>query len=757
MPSVTGLRAALRWCAAHIARRAEWYGAPLFYALVVVWIYRDLWHHGGVATGFGWDITDAYGPDLDYVARELREGRFSQWNPWDKGGYPVVGDPQVDRYSPFNWPFVAWGALAGPSWWLIQIKALASHVAAASCMHLFLRGRGLPVRAAMVGGVALVASAPLLVHKASNILWPLAWVPLVWFAIDAAVARPTWRRGVGAGAAFALCATAGSPPGLFYAGLLIVPYAIFRVAAARPPLRSLADCAIAGAVVAGLVLAVAVLPTRELASFAARKQWGGGGAQFALTQSLPFGPAARGVFAFSAGLPEMYMGCAVALLAACALVARPRFDRGAAVLFCALAALGVVLAAGAHAGLLPWLVAHVPGFGELRIPGRYKLVTAWALAAAAAYGAAALDDATARRARVAAVAVIGAAAAIALVLHFDRAEPAHRAAWWSIAAAIAAAALIAGAVVLPARRGACGALLVLLVLFDAPWFVHTPRRPPASDPRQLHAGDAAILARLDGIRDRWRIYDEFLIGERAGTRHGVRDFRGYPAVDPLCQARYVDILEYLKRDPALLADFNVRYLLWADHFRFHRAWHFVRQPPPNFTPRGGGIYEARHPAELATWYGAIRIVDTPAAVLPAVRAVQEPDGARRYAVFEPAQAARLGAARDRLVAAPPASATARLIDYQPDAIELAIDAPREGIVVLAELTYPGWTVTVDGAPAEPLQANYLLRAVHVSAGAHQIRWRFEPRGMTALWLGYLLALAIALAAAVWPRRAARPR
>src|SRR3954466_10034409 len=93
-----------------LRRVPSWAWLPVFYALVVIWTYRDLWHQHGVATGFGWDVIDTHGPDLDFLSRELRDGRFSLWNPYDKGGYAVYADPVVARYYPFSWPFVAWGA-----------------------------------------------------------------------------------------------------------------------------------------------------------------------------------------------------------------------------------------------------------------------------------------------------------------------------------------------------------------------------------------------------------------------------------------------------------------------------------------------------------------------------------------------------------------------------------------------------------------------------------------------------------------------
>jgi hypothetical protein len=293
---------------------------------------------------------------------------------------------------------------------------------------------------------------------------------------------------------------------------------------------------------------------------------------------------------------------------------------------------------------------------------------------------------------------------------------------------------------------------MLRVLIDAPAFTHTPSAPPASDRRQLHERDDEILARLDGIRDRWRLYDEFVLGERVGQRRAVRDFRGYPAVDPLTYRRYVEVLEYARRDPAILTDFNVRWVLQGYHFRFGTSASFVPalDAAGPFTPRGDRIFEAKHPAPLVVWYGAVTLAPAKQ-VLAAVRAAQDASGARRRAVLEPEALARVPAVAGLAFAAP-AAVTGALVSYEPDEIAVTVDAPRAGVVVLNELAFPGWEVTVDGAPATPLVANYLLRAVHVGAGPHAIRWWFAPPHQRLLMDGYLLALAIMLCAAAWPRR-----
>jgi len=748
----------------HLARWGELYAVPVFYALVVAWVYRDLWHQRGIATGLGWDTIDTHGPDLDFFARELREGRFSLWNPYDKGGYPVFCDPVFDRYYPLNWPFAAWGALFGTGWWLVQVKVMAHHLIAGAMMHLFLRSRGLSPRAALTGGTALVACAPLLVHKASNILWPLVWVPLVWSAIDFVLARPSWRRGAALGGALLLAMTAGSPPGLFYAGLLIAPYALVRLVEtlARPDRRSpraLGQLVIAGGValgIAALVACVTVIPTGMLVELGSRDRFARPGRDFALALSLDIWPATRGVFVRGAGLFEMYMGAATCVLAMCAFVLPRRGDRGAVFSLVLTAIAGVLLAAGATYKLLPWLVDHVSLFGMLRVPGRYKLLTAWSLAALAGFGAGELERVDGRwRWVVVAIGVLAMSLAVGwYVTHPLAASARDRPAWWSLAATALPVALVIAAAWSPHRiAGHVLGALAICVLVDAPLFTHVPPGAlPAAESRRRHEQDAAFIPKLEGARDRWRIYDEFVLGERAGARLRLRDFRGYPALDPISLKRYAEVLDYAKLDAAIITDFNVRWVLDKPHFRYGNAVSFAQLPNPAFENRGGPLWEAFHPAPLVTWVSRIEVAPQ-SEVLSRLRRVEEPDGARRRAIVEPPDALLIPDAL-ALAHAAPASVDGTLLSYEPDAVTVTVDAPAPGLVVLNEVLFPGWHVRVDGREATALRANYLLRAVRIDAGTHTITWRFDPPRWRALVSAYALALAalVAAGAAAWRRR-----
>jgi uncharacterized membrane protein YfhO len=47
------------------------------------------------------------------------------------------------------------------------------------------------------------------------------------------------------------------------------------------------------------------------------------------------------------------------------------------------------------------------------------------------------------------------------------------------------------------------------------------------------------------------------------------------------------------------------------------------------------------------------------------------------------------------------------------------------VLVVSEIFYPGWEVTVDGQPGRLLLTDYLLRGVALPAGAHKIEMNYS--------------------------------
>ncbi|HEY6099220.1 MAG TPA: YfhO family protein, partial [Anaeromyxobacter sp.] len=78
-----------------------------------------------------------------------------------------------------------------------------------------------------------------------------------------------------------------------------------------------------------------------------------------------------------------------------------------------------------------------------------------------------------------------------------------------------------------------------------------------------------------------------------------------------------------------------------------------------------------------------------------------------------------------------------LVSYRPERVELSCTSPAGGFAVLAEENAPGWTATVDGAPARVERADVLLRAVAVGPGVHRVVFAYRT---PLLRLGVLVSV-----------------
>ena len=98
--------------------------------------------------------------------------------------------------------------------------------------------------------------------------------------------------------------------------------------------------------------------------------------------------------------------------------------------------------------------------------------------------------------------------------------------------------------------------------------------------------------------------------------------------------------------------------------------------------------------------------------------------------------------------------TARVVltKYEPNSLTYTINSAKGGVVVFSEIYYPGWTATIDGQPAELGRVNYILRALNVKAGKHEVVLDFHPSSIsTTETIAYvaLVALLLAICAALF--------
>lgn len=144
----------------------------------------------------------------------------------------------------------------------------------------------------------------------------------------------------------------------------------------------------------------------------------------------------------------------------------------------------------------------------------------------------------------------------------------------------------------------------------------------------------------------------------------------------------------------------------------------------------------------------------------AASAVAEPDPARRVS-----RLAGGGAAADQVVLddlPPPGigggTATVRSLRESTDGVEVAVTAAGTGYLVLADAIQTGWTVTVDGRPADLLPADHAFAAVAVPDGTHTVRFAYaSPAGGIGGWLTLVGLLVVAAAFALGIGRDRRRR
>jgi len=108
---------------------------------------------------------------------------------------------------------------------------------------------------------------------------------------------------------------------------------------------------------------------------------------------------------------------------------------------------------------------------------------------------------------------------------------------------------------------------------------------------------------------------------------------------------------------------------------------------------------------------------------------------------------------------PPADSApdVRIAEYGDNRIAIDAATATDGILVLSEMYYPGWTATVDGVQEKILRADYTLRALALRAGKHRVVFDFTPPPFVAgAWIsGSTVIACLAGLLLPWLRRKSR--
>jgi hypothetical protein len=74
---------------------------------------------------------------------------------------------------------------------------------------------------------------------------------------------------------------------------------------------------------------------------------------------------------------------------------------------------------------------------------------------------------------------------------------------------------------------------------------------------------------------------------------------------------------------------------------------------------------------------------------------------------------------------------ARITEHSNNTVALEVEAESDGLLVLSEVMYPGWRVSVDGERVPIVRTDYILRGVCVPAGTHHVTFSFCPASLIA--------------------------
>lgn len=735
------------------------------------------------------DVPTSYYP-WDALARDLlHDGTFPAWNPYAYGGTPFFANLSVAWLSPFSLPL-----------WTLPLN-YAVGVAAALKLWVAAFGTYLLVRELRLGFCAGIVAGASFSLCAFDVVWLshgahvsvavlLPW--LIWLT-ERIVRRGGRAEGV-ALAGVVGCALAGGHPGTqVHVLAATILYALVRLATTRELDRGERGRRLAtvggGLVVGALLLAVVLLPgERASVETVGAEVRRSGDTVTLIGETLPFKallaavfpdwwgrPSEEGLVAGPANYNEraFYAGGLALMLAAVALVSPGAWRRKAA--FLPLLALG--LAIPLNAPLIRSLVVGLPAFDRVQNQ-RMLLWFGFAVAVLAGFGVQAILDAGRRQAR--AWAVLGAATAggLAAIAAIDREPGDVGGAWhhlvdrfagqttgalalssvlrWLLLVAVAAAALVLLRA-RPRRAQLVGGLLALVAALDVLLFANAyqpigpasmtiPPATPGIAYLQQRSGDGRIAGIGNVIPADW------------STMYRLHDVRGYDAPQPS--------LRFFRLWTAL----NEQQVSW-------QSFAIADLPPEGPTVLGllGARWIAAAPGSTLPddpAYGALRPVyegedltvfenalAAPRAVVPArVHAAEDEDAELATVTTPDFDARRDAVARDEDVPAAGAG-TARVTAEENARVVLHASLPRRGLVVLNDAWAPGWSVAVDGRPAEAIEANVVMRGVVAPAGEHEIVWSYRVPGLrlgallSAVGLALLLGWAGVLVARA--RRAAR--
>ncbi len=708
------------------------------------------------------DFVEQFYAFATYESQQLRAGHIPLWNPYTFSGHPFLADVQSAIFYPVSLLTILLTASKGITVYALEIEAIFHYFLASAFTYLFVKEVTKSRAAALVSAVTFAYGGYLTGYPPLQlaVLETDVWLPLILFFI-ARAASPASRftfhvsrltHYAAAGFFFGVAILAGHPQSALFVGYVAVAYLIWRVW--RISRREIVVALLIFGIIAAGISAIQLLPSYEFMQLSTRTELSYEKAGGGLPIQNPLEMLMPSVLFTMSGWNVVYAGVLPLLLAIFALARATRarvscripkssrlrkseYNQGVA--FWGITAL--------IAGLLAWgknvffyaaFYLLVPGFALFRSWERSIFVFSFALAILAGYGAAAMLHVMNRAEKrhfagfyrfVAhsgyfAIGLTFVFYAIWVYEYFGRGAAsrflAGKAVMFAVLLLLARVIFqlrLSGA----ARRSVIGAAMVALIVFDlftANWETNFVEKQPAEH-EQL-----PVLVQQIPREDRpYRVFNEWELPGNYGCLARVEDTWG---ASPLKLQRYEDFVNNLP-EAQLWRLLNVKYVLtWREGGALPLASQVIYQETKAEEDKRVYLHKLIDVYPRAYVVHQVDVIPNDTEQL---QRLSDPN-------FNPLE--RAVVSRDLGIPnAAQVNSSAQIVERRAERMVIEVDAAADGLLVLSELYYPGWQARVDGRKTEIIQANYVLRAVPITAGKHRVEVWFAPLSVT---LGAIISI-----------------
>jgi len=751
--------------------RTDWLILAGLLALVVLVWSRVLFSRDW-SFGVELDFIRQFYPARFYATESLAGGAFPMWNPYMLSGHPFFASYQTAMLYPINLAMVGSYALVGAEFSLkAQCVFVVIHFYMAGVFtYILAKDLNIGRAGSAVAAVTYMFCGFMVAHAGHmNQHSAAAWIPLIFLLFYRSLSRRRFSYSVAAGVAVGIALLAGHFQSIFYVCALLLGLVAFtalqryRGDAVKPGL-AYGVSALATMIAVGVALAAAQLvPTYQLIGLSTRQEIP---FEMARTGSLPLWQAVGLVFPRFFGTTtgeyaggwlmwEMY-GYAGIVGGVLAVVALLRRRRGLVIFFWVATLVSLILALGPGGYLFTVLYKAHLFFDRFHNPARTLVIFGFGVAVLAGFGADHIVQAYSLPGRrdyrsllrlVAVLTILVLLLALALSVFMmlrgpGRSEENRMGFMSMVTPVVLILALLLLLWVMGREKKEKSAWLsfglVTLVIIDLV-ALNTPWVMVQVNPDDIF-GDAAASRYVAAQPGTFRVETDAHNMYKALDDGAVYGLEKATGDDSLILADYDRYRELVvpSVSPGVQVGLFYEGGLRSELLDVMNDLYFLSQARINPLLAEGKF---EHQAYLEGVHVYRNMTAKPRAWMS--DAVAFADNEEVYE--EMAETGGEGIRETALVVYPPAAgeeipAEPGLVEVtskSPHHLELKTDELCRGLLVTAEMYYPGWDVYVDGEKKEILRTNLIFRGVLLEGGQRIVEFRFHPR---VLYVGITVSL-----------------